>query len=106
VGVVGATFAEVIGTSALKMSEGFSKPLPSLVVVLGYSVAFYFLSLVLRTLPVGIAYAIWAGVGMILIAIVGVLVFGEKLDSPAGIGISLIVSGVVVLNLMSKSVSH
>lgn len=101
-----AIVAEVIATSALKSSEEFSKLVPSLVVVIGYGVAFYFLSLVLKTIPVGIAYAIWSGMGVVLIALVGVVIFGERLDWPAILGMLLIVSGVFVLNVFSKSVSH
>ncbi|MDJ0910977.1 MAG: multidrug efflux SMR transporter [Woeseiaceae bacterium] len=98
-----AIIAEVIGTSALKISDGFTKLVPSLVVVVGYGFAFYFLSIVLRSIPVGIAYAIWAGVGIALIAIVGVLFFKQTLDAPAIAGITLIVAGVLVINLFSES---
>lgn len=101
-----AIVAEVIGTSALKASEGFSRLWPSLLVVLGYGVAFYFLSLTLRAIPVGIAYAVWSGVGVVLIAAIGWLFFGQRLDAPAVLGMALIVSGVVVLNVFSKSVQH
>jgi small multidrug resistance pump len=101
-----AIVSEVIATSALKAAEGFTRPLPSLVVVIGYAIAFYCLSLVLRTLPVGIAYAIWSGVGVALVAVVGWLVHGQSLDLPAFIGLTLIVAGVVVLNVFSKSVAH
>ena len=101
-----AIIAEVIGTTALKASEGFSKPLPSVLVVLGYCAAFYFLSLVLKTIPVGIAYAIWAGMGIVLMAIVGILFFGQTIDFPAVIGLLLIISGVVVINIFSKSVGR
>lgn len=101
-----AIMAEVMATSALKASAGFTKPLPSLLVVLGYGVAFYLLSLVLRTLPVGIAYAIWAGLGIVLVTLVGIVAFGEKPDVPAVIGISLIVAGVVTLQVFSKMNVH
>ena len=101
-----AIIAEVIGTAALKASEGFSKPLPSILVVLGYCAAFYFLSLVLKTIPVGIAYAIWAGMGIVLMAIVGLLFFGQTIDFAAVIGLLLIISGVVVINIFSKSVGR
>ena len=100
-----AIIAEVIGTTALKTSEEFSKPIPSVIVVLGYGAAFYFLSVVLKTIPIGIAYAIWAGVGIVLVAIVGVVLFDQKLDFPAIIGMLLIVSGVVVMNAFSHSVN-
>ncbi len=98
-----AILAEVIGTSALKMSEGFTKTGPSLLVVVGYGLAFYFLALVLKSIPVGIAYAIWAGVGIALITIIGIVFFKQTLDLPAVAGIALIISGVLVINLFSKS---
>jgi len=103
-----AILAEVLGTSALKASQGFTRWAPSLVVVLSYSTAFYCLSLCLKAgLGVGVAYAIWSGVGMVLIAAIGVVVFGERIDWPAVIGIALIISGVLVLNLLSDAVkSH
>jgi len=101
-----AIIAEVIGTSALKTSAGFTKLLPSLAVVAGYGVAFYFLSLTLRTIPVGTAYAIWAGLGVVLIALIGWLVFDERLDLPAVIGMALIVSGVAVMHLFSASIGR
>lgn len=101
-----AIISEVIATSALKAAEGFTRPLPSLIVVIGYGIAFYCLSVVLRTLPVGITYAIWSGVGVALISLVGWLLYGQTLDLPAVIGITLIVAGVVVLNVFSKTVTH
>jgi small multidrug resistance pump len=101
-----AIIAEVIGTSALKTSEGFTKLVPSGIVVLGYGAAFYLLSLVLKSLPVGIVYAIWSGVGIVLITIVGVVAFKQTLDLPAIIGMSLIVAGVVVIDLFSKTMIH
>lgn len=101
-----AIIAEVIGTTALKISEEFTKPIPSLIVVLGYGIAFYCLSLVLKTIPVGIAYAIWAGLGIVLIAMVGIVAFDQKLDLPAIVGMILIIAGVVVMNVFSKSVEH
>ncbi|MEZ5496216.1 MAG: multidrug efflux SMR transporter [Gammaproteobacteria bacterium] len=101
-----AIVAEVIATSALKASEGFSKLIPSLIVIVGFGVAFYFLSLVLKTIPMGVAYAIWSGLGIVLISIAGLLLFGQKLDTAAIIGILLIISGVVVMNVFSSSVSH
>lgn len=100
-----AIIAEVVGTSALRASEGFTKVVPSILVVIGYSVAFYFLSLTLKNIPVGIAYAIWSGVGTVLITIVGVVVFNQRLDVPAVIGLSLILLGVVIINTLSSSVS-
>ena len=101
-----AIVSEVFATSALKASDGFSGLGPSIIVVVGYGVAFFFLSLTLRTLPVGVAYAIWSGAGVALIAIIAWLYFGQTLDIPAIIGLLLIVSGVVVLNVFSKTVSH
>ena len=98
-----AIVAEVIATSALKASEGFSRLMPSLVVVGGYGIAFFCLSLTLRTIPVGIVYAIWSGVGIVLIALAGYFVFGQVLDAPALIGMGLIVAGVLVINLFSRS---
>src|SRR5690348_8517803 len=101
-----AIVAEVIGTSALKASAGFSRLWPSLVVVAGYGTAFYFLSLALRQIPVGIAYAVWSGVGTVLITLIGVLAFRQKIDAAGMLGIALIVAGVLVLNLWSKSGAH
>ena len=101
-----AILAEVIGTSALKASAGFSRLWPSLVVVAGYGTAFYFLSLALRQIPVGIAYAVWSGVGTVLITLIGVLAFRQKIDAAGMLGIALIVAGVLVLNLWSKSGAH
>lgn len=101
-----AIVAEVFGTSFLKASEGFSKFWPSVAVIAGYVIAFYFLALSLKYIPVGIAYAIWAGVGVVLIALIGWLVFDQKLDLPAIVGISLIIVGVITLNVFSGSVSH
>jgi len=99
-----AILAEVIGTSFLKSAEGFTRLAPSLVVVIAYLVAFYFLSLTLKTLPVGVAYAVWAGAGVALIALAGYLFFGQSLDLAAIAGIGLIVAGVIVINVLSASV--
>lgn len=96
-----AIVAEVIGTSALKAAEGFTRPLPSLVVIVGYGAAFYFLSLALKVIPVGIAYAIWSGVGVALITLIGWLVFKQRLDAPALAGLALIVAGVVMIQFFS-----
>lgn len=101
-----AIVAEVIGTSALKASEGFSKTLPSVITVIAYGAAFYCLSLTLKTIPVGVAYAIWSGAGIALIAIVGWVMFGQKLDAAAIIGMGLIVAGVVVMQVFSKASAH
>ena len=100
-----AIVAEVIATSALKESLGFTKTVPSIVVVAGYTVAFYFLSLTLRTIPVGVAYAVWSGVGIVLITAIGWLLFDQKLDAAALSGIALIAAGVVVLNVFSNSMA-
>jgi small multidrug resistance pump len=101
-----AIVAEVIATSFLKGSDGFTRLWPSVASVAGYAVAFFFLSLTLRTIPTGIAYAIWSGVGIVLISLVSWLWFGQKLDGPAILGLGLIIAGVVVVNVFSKSVAH
>lgn len=101
-----AIISEVIATSALKASEEFSKLTPSIIVVVGYAIAFYCLSVVLKSIPVGITYAIWSGVGIVLIALVGVFFFNQSLDGPAIIGMSLIILGVIVINVFSNSVEH
>ena len=101
-----AIIAEVIATSALKSSEGFSKLVPSAIVLVGYGIAFYFLSLVMKTIPVGVAYAVWSGLGIVLIAVAAWILHGQKLDAWAFVGMGLIVSGVAVLNLLSKTSAH
>ncbi|AOM77062.1 DMT family transporter [Pedobacter steynii] len=101
-----AIIAEVIATSALKASEQFSKTIPSIIVVAGYVVAFYFLSLTLKTIPVGIAYALWSGVGIVLVSAASYFFYHQKLDLPAMIGIGLIIIGVIVINVFSKSAVH
>lgn len=101
-----AIVAEVVGTTALKMSDGFSKLWPSLVVVVGYALAFYLLSLTLKHIPVGVAYAIWSGVGVALITLIGWIVFSQNLDWAAWLGIGLIICGVVVLQVFSNSSAH
>lgn len=98
-----AIISEVIATSALKESNGFTKLSASIITVIGYAAAFYFLSLTLRTIPVGIAYAIWSGLGTALIALIGWWVFGQKLGAFELVGLGLIVTGVIVLNMASKS---
>lgn len=102
----GAIIAEVIGTTALKASDGFSKLWPSLVTAVCYAAAFYLLSLAMRYMQMGVIYAIWSGVGIVLISLVGMILFGQKPDVPALIGLSLIVAGVLVINLFSKSAVH
>ena len=101
-----AIISEVVATSALKASDGFSQFWPSLIVIAGYAAAFFFLSLTLRTIPVGVAYAIWSWVGIVLITVIGWLVLGQALDAPAIVGLALIIVGVVVLNVFSKSLTH
>lgn len=101
-----AIVAEVIATSALKASEGFTRPLPSVLVVAGYGIAFYLLSLTLRTIPMGVVYAIWSGAGIVLITLAGYVLYKQRLDLPALVGIGLIVAGVLVMQLFSKSTSH
>ena len=101
-----AIVSEVVATSALKSSESFSRLWPSVLTVVGYGVAFYLLSLTLREMPVGIAYAIWSVVGIVLVSLAAVVLFGQKLDLPALIGMGLIVAGVIVINVCSKSVVH
>jgi len=98
-----AIVAEVIGTSALKTSEGFTRLLPSVVVVVSYVISFYLLSLTLRSIPVGIVYAVWSGVGIVLIALIGAFFFRQTLDTPAIVGIGLILAGVLVINLFSHT---
>jgi small multidrug resistance pump len=101
-----AIVAEVVATSALKASEGFTRLWPSTLVVVGYAVAFYSLSLVLKAIPVGVAYAIWAGLGVVLVTLVAWLLYGQRIDLPGLIGIGLIIAGVVVLNLFSSTSVH
>ncbi|WP_426784816.1 SMR family transporter (plasmid) [Rahnella variigena] len=101
-----AIVAEVIATSSLKSSEGFTRLWPSVVTLLGYAIAIFLLSLTLKTLPTGIAYAIWSGVGIVLVSAIGWFGYGQKLDTPAMIGLGLIIAGVIVVNVFSKSVAH
>ena len=101
-----AILSEVIATSSLKAADGFTRWAPSLIVVIGYSASFYFLSLTLRTVPVGVAYAIWSGVGVALVSLIGWVIYNQSLNLTAFIGITFICAGVVVLTLFSKSVSH
>jgi len=101
-----AIIAEVVATTALKDSEGFTKILPSLIVVVGYSITFYFMSLVLREMSVGITYAIWSGMGILFLSLIGYLRYNQTLDSPAIIGMSFIVLGIIILRLYSNSVNY
>ncbi|MDP2153101.1 MAG: SMR family transporter [Methylotenera sp.] len=103
-----AIIAEVIATSTLKMTAEFTKLVPSLVVVVGvgYAVAFYFMTISLRVLPVGIMYAIWAGLGVVLVTVVGWVVYKQVMDLPAILGLILIIAGVVIINLFSSAIRH
>ncbi|MBV2360782.1 QacE family quaternary ammonium compound efflux SMR transporter [Thalassococcus sp. CAU 1522] len=101
-----AVLAETIGTTALQASQQFSRLGPSVIVVLAYAAAFYLLALALKFIPVGVAYAIWSGLGIVLIALIGFAVFGQRLDLPAIAGIGLIMAGIVVIQLFSASAGH
>ncbi len=101
-----AIVSEVAATSALKATEQFTKLIPSLIVIMGYVIAFFFLSLTLKNMSTGIAYAIWSGFGIVLVSIAGWFFYGQKLDLPAILGISLIIIGVLIVNIFSKTVSH
>ena len=101
-----AIVAEVVATSFLRASASFTKPLPSLVVVVGYGCAFYFLSLTLDKIPAGVAYAVWSGVGITLISAIGWAFLGQRLDAAAVAGMALIVAGVLVINLFSHAAAH
>jgi small multidrug resistance pump len=101
-----AIVLEVVGSSFLKVSDGFSKLIPSIITVVAYAACFYFFSLSLKTINLGFAYAMWAGLGIVLTVIISIVIFKEKLDLPAIIGIVLIVSGVFVMNFFSKTSTH
>ncbi len=101
-----AIVTEVVATSALKASAEFTKLFPSLIVIVGYGISFYFMTLVLRTIPIGITYAVWSGVGIVLVAVVGALLYKQVPDLPAIIGMGLIIIGVVVIHVFSKTISH
>ncbi|MBB3349591.1 multidrug efflux SMR transporter [Sphingomonas sp. BK069] len=101
--LAGAIGFEIVATSALKATAGFTRPLPSVVVVLGYAAAFYCLSVALRVIPMGIAYAIWSGIGIVVISFVGLLVYRQRLDAAALLGIALILAGTLVINLFSTA---
>lgn len=101
-----AIASEVIATSALKAADGFTQLVPSIIVVLGYAAVFYFLSLTLRFIPIGVAYAVWSGVGIVLVSLIGWFAYRQPLDIAAMIGIGFIVAGVVILNFFSKSTMH
>lgn len=101
-----AILSEVIGTIALKLSNGFTKPIPGIVVVAGYGASFYLLSLALKTMPIGVAYAIWSGVGLVFTVIAGMVIWRETLDWARVVGIVLIIAGIVFINAISKSPAH
>ncbi len=104
--LISAIIGEVIATTALKASESFSKIGPSIIVVLGYGFAFYCLSLTLKVIPVGIAYAIWSGLGIVLISLLSFFLYKQRVDLPGIIGIALIIVGVAIINLFSKATAH
>ncbi|CUH41585.1 DMT family transporter [Ruegeria atlantica] len=101
-----AVFAETIGTTALQASQQFSRFWPSVLVIVGYGVAFYLLGLTLKFMPVGIVYAIWSGLGIVLIAIIGFIVFGQRLDWPAVLGLAMILAGILIIHLFSSTAGH
>ncbi len=101
-----AIIAEVIATTALRAAHGFTVLVPSLISVAGYVVAFYFLSLTLKTMPVGVAYALWSGIGIVIVSLASLLIYKQVLDMPAIVGMGLIIAGVIVINLFSKSTVH
>lgn len=102
--LVVAIVAEVVGTMALKASNGFTKLIPSLIMVAGYAMSFYLFSLVVKTMPVGVTYAVWAGLGIVLVTLAGAVVYKQVPDFAAFVGMALIVAGVVIINLFSKTV--
>jgi small multidrug resistance pump len=101
-----AICAEVIATVSMKAVKGFSTPLPLILVIVGYSIAFWMLTLVVRSVPVGVAYAVWAGMGIVMVSVAALFIYGQKLDVPAMLGMGLIVLGVVVIQLFSKTAGH
>ena len=101
-----AICAEVIATVSMKAIKGFSTPLPLILVIAGYATAFWMLNLVVRTIPVGVAYAVWAGMGIVMVSVAALFIYGQKLDIPAMLGMGLIVLGVVVIQLFSKTAGH
>jgi small multidrug resistance pump len=101
-----AILAETAGTTALQASQQFTRPLPSVIVVVAYGISFYLLALTLRSMPVGVVYAIWSGLGIVFIAAIGYVIFGQKLDLPAILGTGLILAGIVVIQLFSRSTPH
>ncbi len=101
-----AVVCEVVGTSAIKQSEGFTKFWPSITVAVGFALAFYLLSFSLKALPIGVVYAVWSGMGIVLISVIGHWFFNERLDTPALIGVSFILAGVIIMQVFSKAVAH
>lgn len=101
-----AVLSEVIATSALKFSEGFTKLVPSAIVVVGYGISFYLLSLSLKVIPIGTAYALWSGIGIVLTVIAGIVIWRETMDWARGIGILLIILGIIIINLFSRSAAN
>ena len=101
-----AVLFETIGTTALQASQQFSRVGPTIVVIVAYALAFYLLGLTLKFMPVGVVYAIWSGLGIVFIACIGVIVFGQRLDLPAVIGLGLIIAGILVIHLLSNSTQH
>lgn len=101
-----AVAAETIGTSALQASQQFTRPLPSVIVVVSYGLSFWLLSLTLKVMPVGVVYALWAGLGIVLIALIGFAVFGQRLDWPAVLGMALILGGILIIHLFSNTAPH
>lgn len=104
--MAGAIFCEIIATSALKSAEGFTRPVPTALVLVGYGIAFYCLSVALKTIPVGIAYAVWSGVGIVAISLIGLFWYRQTIDAAGLIGMGLIVAGVLVINLFSQTAQH
>ena len=101
-----AIASEVIATTSMKAIDGFNKPLPLVLVIVGYAISFWMLTLVVRTIPVGVAYAVWAGLGIVLVSIAATFIYDQKLDLPAMLGMAMIVAGVVVIQLFSASTGH
>nr|WP_319251029.1 SMR family transporter [uncultured Celeribacter sp.] len=104
--LLAAILSEVIGTSALNASQQFTRLVPSAVVIIGYGLSFYFLSHTLKVMPVGIVYAIWSGLGIVFITLIGLVIFGQKIDLAAALGMGLILAGVLVIHIFSKTVGH
>ncbi|WP_424974590.1 DMT family transporter [Dinoroseobacter sp. S124A] len=104
--LIGAIFAEVVATSALQASQQFTRIGPSITVVIGYGISFYLLSLTLKVMPLGIVYALWSGMGLMMMAGIGWLIFGQRLDLPAVLGLVLILAGILIINLFSETATH